>query len=829
MLTDFLSKKFKQWSPVYWARLQLVKTAEEIQAALNHDNPEIVDFLLEKSNYVQDLRDQFFTDPVENVTDLAWSSFTQSTALLGACPRVQPRTRKGLCEKVQSNIRNVLKLKLAEDEQLILNLSLCEASLHVLDWELNSEIYNRGQEKNLTDIKRIIERIITHVEGRKNNISQILENDFIKFRAYYLNAQTCRLINGLPWNRVDVSYSQRAIENLEALLLLWAPRFFRLGIDSKIELARLKAQIGEKTENISLTKDACSMLIATASQIKENQVTLRQTLLQSLAQAAASGVIIDPSDEDFSKIAFSSASALMDFPNAPFEARLSVVRASILANMARNNWKAATDLFEKFVTFQATYLSTCKTQEDIRNYANHAERIGDLSAYCYSKLDEPHKAVLAAESTRSLFWKYIATQNSSDSDFVQRSLSGQLALNSDTLQRVNISISICDFGVSWTVLWREGDENHIKTYSTDKFDSKFLLNNMFGAESYLNEYYQFATSLNTAVGNEFEAAFQNWNAVLAQTLNWLWDALMAEIHQSLIELGIEPDTHVHLLPTGLLGLLPLQSAGSYSEREGWNCFSDHWTVTVSDTMAHENFRPKQQTQYSYQFGAAPDDSPKRFGITNPTGDLGIETNPANKLPGFVDLCRENASKNEIVRFLRKCSLASFFCHARCEQAAPATSYFILSNQERLMLEEIYKLELENNPTVFLGSCESGIYEVFQENEAYGLAAGLLWAGAKSVAATYWPVTVGTAAKTIENLADQYSENPQRIPTALTLLQRNMRRGAVTAEPKANIPESNVLTLRPTKKMTLEGDFKGGSSVADFSQPAHWAVYAIHAR
>ena len=87
--------------------------------------------------------------------------------------------------------------------------------------------------------------------------------------------------------------------------------------------------------------------------------------------------------------------------------------------------------------------------------------------------------------------------------------------------------------------------------------------------------------------------------------------------------------------------------------------------------------------------------------------------------------------------MKECSWVHFACHVIQDADQPAKSAFLLEDG-RLELSEIIKQQLPYPDFAFLSACQTATgYD--NPDETVHLAAGMLFAGYRSVVATMWPI------------------------------------------------------------------------------------------
>lgn len=166
-----------------------------------------------------------------------------------------------------------------------------------------------------------------------------------------------------------------------------------------------------------------------------------------------------------------------------------------------------------------------------------------------------------------------------------------------------------------------------------------------------------------------------------------------------------------------------------------------------------------------------------LGVANPTGNLYFsewECVQVERLvgdPQCLILWREQATKDEVRRWIGGRHYLHFACHGQYRLDTPLASSLRLANGEELTLGEIFeKVYLPNSWLVVLSACETGLVD-FREvaDEHYGLAIGFLYAGAPTVYSSLWRVadfpTALLMAKTYEGLVRENKSKSEALRDA----------------------------------------------------------------
>lgn len=124
-----------------------------------------------------------------------------------------------------------------------------------------------------------------------------------------------------------------------------------------------------------------------------------------------------------------------------------------------------------------------------------------------------------------------------------------------------------------------------------------------------------------------------------------------------------------------------------------------------------------------------------------TGDLPEARKEADyvaRLFGVEPHLQHRVVRFNVVDSISSCSLLHVACHAQFVASAPSLSGFSLADGSTLSARELRELNLRAR-LVVLSGCESGRVEVLAGDEAIGLSASILYAGAQAVIASLWRV------------------------------------------------------------------------------------------
>jgi CHAT domain-containing protein len=111
-------------------------------------------------------------------------------------------------------------------------------------------------------------------------------------------------------------------------------------------------------------------------------------------------------------------------------------------------------------------------------------------------------------------------------------------------------------------------------------------------------------------------------------------------------------------------------------------------------------------------------------------------------PNSKILLRKHASETSFKRFAGQFKFLHLASHSQFNTVEPLKSKMLLSpdndNDGNLTVDELYELHL-NADLVTLSACDTGLGDIASGDDVIGLSRGFIYAGARSVVASLWPV------------------------------------------------------------------------------------------
>jgi CHAT domain-containing protein len=136
---------------------------------------------------------------------------------------------------------------------------------------------------------------------------------------------------------------------------------------------------------------------------------------------------------------------------------------------------------------------------------------------------------------------------------------------------------------------------------------------------------------------------------------------------------------------------------------------------------------------------------------------------------FAKISSVDATRSRALSALQDNTWLHFSCHGTQNPDEPFNSAFLMRDQP-LSLLDITQMDLSRHEFAFLSACETAVGTFSTPDEVIHLAAGLQFAGVKSVIGTLWTVDDSTVQRFVEafykNLCKSGKMNSKRAAWAL---------------------------------------------------------------
>ncbi|MXY85184.1 MAG: CHAT domain-containing protein [Chloroflexi bacterium] len=281
---------------------------------------------------------------------------------------------------------------------------------------------------------------------------------------------------------------------------------------------------------------------------------------------------------------------------------------------------------------------------------------------------------------------------------------------------------------------------------------------------------------------------------------------------------------VTLVPTGLLGLLPLHAIGWTSEERDRRCLLDDFDVTFAPSARMRTACVKRAAHRGGQ--------PIRWvGVANPLPNpdplpgTELEAVLVRKLLPDADtlmLTREEATKQNLLEGLSTGTHIHLACHAGAGLYEPIFSASLsLAGEEELAFLEIAGLNIPAR-IVVASACETGVAQGYGDiDECFSLASAFIAAGAAGVVSTLWAVDDFATALVMYKFYDGMLNHDMLPATALRKAQLWLRD---STEPEIDVLASGHAALRTLSRQRSSAP--PSSEPTPYSARSFWAAFTL---
>ena len=274
-------------------------------------------------------------------------------------------------------------------------------------------------------------------------------------------------------------------------------------------------------------------------------------------------------------------------------------------------------------------------------------------------------------------------------------------------------------------------------------------------------------------------------------------------------------SNVTLVPCGLLGVLPLHLA--WIRRDGLQrrlideCVVDY-ALTEVPSSEQILTRPVERV----------------VAIGDPGSDLAAADDELEAIriayPGATLITRADASVTAVLGLAERAGLLHFACHSSLDPGALYESGLHLADGTLTIGELLagHPPKLQAARLVVLSSCESAVVDPGSPDQAIGLPAAFVYAGAGAVIASLWPVSDAAAAVLMGNFYSRLRTMDGRIAAgepARALRESQLWLRKVTASELLQLPSVQSEELRDLLQ-TFEPE------EAPFASARHWAAFIV---
>jgi len=257
---------------------------------------------------------------------------------------------------------------------------------------------------------------------------------------------------------------------------------------------------------------------------------------------------------------------------------------------------------------------------------------------------------------------------------------------------------------------------------------------------------------------------------LTTALAELWDDVVRLVVETLRGFA-QPGSRIWWCPTSVFNFLPLHAAGEY--RKHGQFLSQFYISSYTPSLTALIKARGHDRSLSVSFAAIGQDCPAGASHTlecvEPELELVRRLLPGPPTVSFTKITSVDATKSRALRALRENTWLHFSCHGTQKYEDPFNSAFLMRDQP-LSLLDITQTDLSRHEFTFLSACDTAVGDYDTPDEVIHLAAGLQFAGVKSVVGTLWKVNDSTVQRLVEafykNLCGDGKMNSKRAARAL---------------------------------------------------------------
>ncbi|KAG1820623.1 CHAT domain-containing protein [Suillus variegatus] len=268
-----------------------------------------------------------------------------------------------------------------------------------------------------------------------------------------------------------------------------------------------------------------------------------------------------------------------------------------------------------------------------------------------------------------------------------------------------------------------------------------------------------------------EAGPKGNQPALVKALRELWNDIVCPVVENLDEFA-QRGSRIWWCPTSLFSFLPLHAAGEHRAR-GKSLSQQYVSSYTPSLTALMKARGSYDRSPSVPFVAIGQDCPAGaefiLDAVEPELELVRGLLPPPPTVSFSKITSIEATKSRALCALRDNTWLHFACHGKQEHKEPFKSAFLMRD-EPLSLLDITQTDLSRHQFAFLSACETAVGDHDTPDEVMHLAAGLQFAGVKSVIGTSWKVNDITVQRLVEafykNFCRDGTMNSKRAARAL---------------------------------------------------------------
>jgi CHAT domain/Tetratricopeptide repeat len=232
------------------------------------------------------------------------------------------------------------------------------------------------------------------------------------------------------------------------------------------------------------------------------------------------------------------------------------------------------------------------------------------------------------------------------------------------------------------------------------------------------------------------AGAEPWSAAVQAVTGWLWEVAMGPVLEA-----VAPATRAVLVPTGLLGLLPLHAAWTTDPAAptGRRYALDELCCTYAPNARSRALAARRVPQLPAEPLLVVEEPHTARGPALPGAVLEAEAATAAFAPRVLPRLRDrDATRTAVLAQLGRAGVLHLACHGVADPDEPLDGGLVLAEDELLTLRDLLATRVDARLAV-LSACESGLIGPELPDEVIGLPGGLLQAGVAGAVASLWLV------------------------------------------------------------------------------------------
>ncbi|KAG2746753.1 hypothetical protein P692DRAFT_2037012 [Suillus brevipes Sb2] len=248
---------------------------------------------------------------------------------------------------------------------------------------------------------------------------------------------------------------------------------------------------------------------------------------------------------------------------------------------------------------------------------------------------------------------------------------------------------------------------------------------------------------------------------LAKALIELWDDVVRPVVDILGGFARQ-HSRIWWCPTSVFNFLPLHAAGEY-RKDGQFLSKLYISSYTPSLTALIKARRSHARSLSVPFAAIGQNCPaghsseSTLEFVEPELDLVRSLLPKPPTVSFTKIMSVDATRSRALRALQDNAWLHFSCYGTQNYEDPFNSAFLMRDQP-LSLLDITQTDLSRHEFAFLSACDTAVGDSSTPDEVIHLAAGLQFAGVKSVVGTLWEVTDATVQRLVEEFYKNFCKD-----------------------------------------------------------------------